>query len=53
MFKNYQEDAEKKETADAEKKAEEPGKQYTLGGKPRSCKIKPTKRKYTKRKTRG
>ena len=51
--KKEQEDAEKKEQEDAEKKAEEPGKQYTLGGKPRSCKIKPTKRKYTKRKTRG
>ena len=51
--KKETEDAEKKEQEDAEKKAEEPGKQYTLGGKPRSRKIKPTKRKYTKRKTRG
>ena len=51
--KKKQEDTEKKEQEDAEKKAEEPGKQYTLGGKPHSRKIKPTKRKYTKRKTRG
>ena len=52
------EDAEKKDPEDAEKKEiedeknpEEPGKQYTLGGKPRSRKKTPTKRKYTKRKS--
>ena len=56
--KKEPEDAEKKDPEDAEKKEiedeknpEEPGKQYTLGGKPRSRKKTPTKRKYTKRKS--